>query len=57
MLGLVEQRRRGNFDTARRDFVKARDLNPDLPAPHHAPGILAAAEGHAAEAEKLLARR
>jgi len=51
-LGLVEERR-GNFETARRDFVKARDLNPDLPAPHHALGILADAEGHAAEAEKL----
>ena len=50
-LGLVEERR-GNFELARRDFVKARDLNPDLPAPHHALGVLADAEGHTTEAEK-----
>jgi Flp pilus assembly protein TadD len=49
-LGLVEEQR-GNFDLARRDFVKARDLNPDLPTPHHARGLLADDEGHAAEAE------
>jgi Tfp pilus assembly protein PilF len=39
-LGYVELRR-GNLDRARRHFIKARDLNPDLPAPHHALGLLA----------------
>jgi Tfp pilus assembly protein PilF len=39
-LGLVELRR-GDLARARKDFVKARDLNPDLPAPHHALGLLA----------------
>ena len=39
-LGYVELRR-GNLDRAHKDFSKARDLNPDLPAPHHALGLLA----------------
>lgn len=50
-LGYVELRR-GNFEQAGRDFVKARDLNPDIPAPHHALGVLADKEGRGAEAEK-----
>ncbi len=36
-LGYVELRR-GNFEQARRDFVRARSLNHDIPAPHHALG-------------------
>jgi protein O-GlcNAc transferase len=39
-LGYVELRR-GNFEQARRDFVRARSLNHDIPAPHHALGVLA----------------
>jgi tetratricopeptide (TPR) repeat protein len=39
-LGLVELSR-GNFVLARKDFEKACDLNEDLPAPHHALGLLA----------------
>jgi tetratricopeptide (TPR) repeat protein len=39
-MGYVELRR-GELARARKDFVKARDLNPDLPAPHHALGVLA----------------
>jgi Flp pilus assembly protein TadD len=50
-LGYVELRR-GNFEQAGRDFAKARDLNPDIPAPHHALGVLADKEGRGAEAEK-----
>ncbi len=50
-LGYVELRR-GNFEQARRDFVKARDLNPDLPAPHHALGVVADKQGLGEEAEK-----
>jgi Tfp pilus assembly protein PilF len=50
-LGYVELRR-GNFEQARRDFVKARDLNPDLPAPHHALGVVADKQGFGEEAEK-----
>jgi Flp pilus assembly protein TadD len=50
-LGYVELRR-GNFDQARGDFEKARDLNQDIPAPHHALGVLADREGNGAEAEK-----
>jgi tetratricopeptide (TPR) repeat protein len=41
----------GYFEQARRDFVKARELNPDIPAPHHALGVLADARGRGAEAE------
>jgi Flp pilus assembly protein TadD len=50
-LGYVELGR-GNFEQARRDFLKARDLNPDLPAPHHALGLLADKEERAEEAER-----
>jgi tetratricopeptide (TPR) repeat protein len=50
-LGLVEMRR-GNIERARRDFTKARELNPDLPAPHHALGLLSEREGHPDEAER-----
>jgi Flp pilus assembly protein TadD len=50
-LGYVELRR-GNFEQARRDFVKARDLNPDVPTPHHALGVVADKEGLGQEAEK-----
>jgi tetratricopeptide (TPR) repeat protein len=49
-LGYVELRR-GNFEQARRDFVKARSLNKDLPAPHHALGLLADEQGDGEEAE------
>lgn len=50
-LGYVELER-GDFERARRDFVKARSLNPDLPAPHHALGLLADRRDRAEEAEK-----
>ncbi len=50
-LGYVELRR-GNFEQARRDFTRARELNQDIPAPHHALGVLADAEGKGAEAER-----
>lgn len=43
---------RGNFEQARKHFVKARDLNPDLPAPHHALGLLADRRDLGPEAEK-----
>lgn len=49
-LGYVELRR-GSFDQARRDFVRARSLNRDLPAPHHALGVLAEAQGDGPAAE------
>lgn len=49
-LGLVELQR-GSFDCARRDFLEARRLNPDLPTPHHALGLLAEREGDVAAAE------
>jgi Flp pilus assembly protein TadD len=49
-LGLIEMRR-GNFERALHDFVKARDLNPDLPAPHHALGVLADRQGDGDRAE------
>lgn len=32
--------RRGRLAEARKHFVRARELNPDLPAPHHALGVL-----------------
>lgn len=58
-LGYVELRR-GNLERARKHFTKARDLNPDLPAPHHALGLLAdhrdlgkEAEGHYRQALKV----
>jgi Flp pilus assembly protein TadD len=50
-LGTIEMRR-GNFERAHRDFVKARDLNPDLPVPHHALGLLAEQRGDDADAER-----
>ena len=34
-LGYVELAR-GNFEQARRDFLRARDINPDMPTPHPA---------------------
>src|SRR5262249_51632915 len=43
--------RRGNLVMARKHFVKARDLNPDLPAPHHALGLLADRRDLGREAE------
>jgi Flp pilus assembly protein TadD len=49
-LGYVELGR-GNFEQARRDFLKARDLNEDIPAPHHALGLLADRQGHGEAAE------
>jgi tetratricopeptide (TPR) repeat protein len=49
-LGYVELGR-GNFEQARRDFLKARDLNQDIPAPHHALGLLADRQGRGEEAE------
>jgi tetratricopeptide (TPR) repeat protein len=51
-LGYVELRR-GNFEQARRDFARARDLNPDVPAPHHALGLLADKQGMGPQAEKF----
>jgi tetratricopeptide (TPR) repeat protein len=54
-LGYVELRR-GNFEQARRDFVKARTLNKDIPAPHHALGLLADEEGLGEEAERCYRR-
>ncbi len=49
-LGLVEMSR-GNFVLARKDFEKARDLNEDLPTPHHALGLLFDRRGQSAIAE------
>ena len=49
-LGYVELGR-GNLELARRNFRKARSLNPDLPAPHHALGLLADERDSAYEAE------
>lgn len=58
-LGYVELRR-GNVELARKRFLRARDLNADLPAPHHALGVLAdrrelgrEAEGHYRTALKV----
>lgn len=50
-LGYVELRR-GNFEQARRDFARGRDLNQDIPAPHHALGLLAEKSGRGEEAER-----
>jgi tetratricopeptide (TPR) repeat protein len=50
-LGYVELGR-GNLARARKDFVKARDLNPDLPAPHHALGLLSDKRDDGTEAER-----
>jgi tetratricopeptide (TPR) repeat protein len=49
-LGYVELGR-GNFEQARRDFLQARDLNQDIPTPHHALGVLADRQGVGDEAE------
>jgi Flp pilus assembly protein TadD len=54
-LGYVELRR-GNFEQARRDFVKARALNEDIPAPHHALGLLADEQGDGELAERSYRR-
>jgi len=51
-LGYVELRR-ANFEQARRDFVKARAINEDLPAPHHALGLLADEQGDGETAERM----
>jgi tetratricopeptide (TPR) repeat protein len=50
-LGTIEMRR-GNFERAHHDLVHARDLNPDLPTPHHALGLLAERQDEAFEAER-----
>jgi tetratricopeptide (TPR) repeat protein len=50
-LGYVELGR-GNFEQARRDFLRARDLNQDIATPHHALGLLAEEQGRGAEAEE-----
>lgn len=50
-LGYVELGR-GNFEQARRDFLRARDLNQDIATPHHALGLLADEQGRGAEAEE-----
>ena len=50
-LGYVELAR-GNFEQARHDFLRARNLNQDLAAPHHALGLLADEQGRGAEAEQ-----
>jgi tetratricopeptide (TPR) repeat protein len=50
-LGYVELKR-ANFEQARRDFERARELNQDIPAPHHALGVLADEEGKGADAER-----
>lgn len=50
-LGYVELGR-GNFEQARGDFLRARDLNQDIPTPHHALGLLADELGRGAEAER-----
>jgi Flp pilus assembly protein TadD len=49
-LGYVELRR-GSFEQARRDFLRARAYNHDIPAPHHALGVLADLEDDGAAAE------
>jgi tetratricopeptide (TPR) repeat protein len=49
-LGYVELRR-GNFEQAKSDFARARDINQDIPAPHHALGLLAEKAGRSEEAE------
>ena len=54
-LGYVELRR-GNFEQARRDFVKARSINKDIPSPHHALGLLADEQGDGEEAERCYRR-
>lgn len=43
---------RGDLEHARKDFVKARELNPDVAAPHHALGVLAERLERGPEAER-----
>src|SRR5579872_6075409 len=43
-LGYVELSR-GGFEQARLDFSRARSINEDIPAPHHALGVLAERQG------------
>ncbi len=50
-LGYVELGR-GNFEQARHDFLRARDLNQDIASPHHALGLLADEQGRGQEAEQ-----
>jgi tetratricopeptide (TPR) repeat protein len=49
--GLIELRR-GNFREAEKHFKRARDINPDLPTPHHGLGLLFDKRGVPKEAEK-----
>ncbi len=49
-LGYVELGR-GNLEQAHRDFLRARELNQDIPVPHHALGLLAEREGRGDRAE------
>ncbi len=49
-LGYVEMRR-GNLELSQKHLKKARSLNPDLPAPHHALGLLADRRDRQKEAE------
>jgi predicted Zn-dependent protease len=44
--------RRGRAERARRDFRRAVELNPDLPAPFHAMGLLDEREGDLEHAER-----
>ncbi len=54
-LGLVEMGR-GNLALAKKDFERARDLNEDLPAPHHALGLLFDRQGQASPCRAPLPR-
>jgi tetratricopeptide (TPR) repeat protein len=49
-LGLVELKR-GNLEQASKHFRRARDLNADLPTPHHGLGLTAERRGVRLEAE------
>ena len=49
--GLVELKL-GRYDQARSDLNRAKKLNPDLPTPHHALGLLFETQGKFEEAEK-----
>src|SRR5271170_5924213 len=50
-LGLVELRA-GKIKEARKDLSRARLLNEDLPAPHHALGLLEEEQARLKQAEK-----
>jgi Flp pilus assembly protein TadD len=50
-LGLVELRR-GNLDVAQKHFEKSRDLNADIPTPHHGLGLVAERRGMGKSAER-----